>query len=51
MAYQTFLDANAVIDNCEMTETEKNQEKMKVLEARKLAFGPSFEHFPPWSKR
>ena len=51
MAYQTFLDANTVIDNCDLTEMEKNQEKAKIVESRKTALGTSFAHFPPWSSR
>ena len=47
--YQTFLDALEVIDSCEMSETEKEVEKEKVLEARKQEFGSNFKFFPPWN--
>ena len=45
--YQTFLDAIEVIEACDMSEKEKEVEKEKVLEARKLALGSSFKFFPP----
>ena len=50
-AYQAFLDANDIIDNCDISEDEKEKEKAKVLESRKTAIGPQFVHFPPWSLR
>ena len=49
--YQTFLDAIEVIESCDMSENEKEVEKEKVLEARKLALGPSFKFFPPWDSK
>ena len=48
-AYQTFLDANYVIDKSELEEDDKEKEKAKILAARKTAFGDRFMHFPPWS--
>ena len=48
-AYQTFLDANYVIDKSELEEDDKEKEKAKILDARKTAFGDRFMHFPPWS--
>ena len=50
-AYQSFLDANATIDNCDLPEKEKEAFKVKVLEARKTALGKNFKDFPPWSSR
>jgi hypothetical protein len=47
--FQTYLDADDVIDKSNLNEEEKQVEKNKVLEARKLAFGTGFEFFPPWS--
>ena len=32
-------------------EEDKKKEKMKILEARKSAFGKSFRNFPPWSRK
>ena len=50
--YQFFIDANEVIENCSMLDAEdKKKEKMKILEARKSAFGKSFRNFPPWSRK
>ena len=48
-AYQTFIDANDVIEGSDLNEEAKAEEKIKVLEARKLAIGPYFMGFPPWS--
>ena len=45
IGYQTFLDAIEVIESCDMSENEKDVEKEKVFEARKLAIG-SFQVFP-----
>ena len=51
-AYQSFLDANATIDDCDdIPEEEKETVKLKVLEARKSALGKNFQDFPPWSTR
>ena len=50
--YQFFIDANDVLDNCSnLDDEERKNEKMKVLDARKRAFGASFSNFPPWSKK
>lgn len=48
--YQCFLDANKIIDDCDMLEEEKDKEREKILAARKVAFGSSFVNFPPWDK-
>ena len=49
--YQCFNDANAIIDNCsEFSEEDKKKERLKVLEARKSAFGVSYNNFPPWRR-
>ena len=48
--YQCFLDANKIIDDCDMLEEEKNIERDKILAARKTAFGNNFMYFPPWGK-
>ena len=49
--YKFFIDANDVLDNCSMLDDEERKnEKMKVLDARKRAFGASFRNFPPWCK-
>ena len=47
-SYQAYLDAVALIDECEMTLEEKEKEKDKILLARKMEFGRSYEYFPPW---
>ena len=47
--FQTYLDATDVIEESELSEEEENVEKTKLLEGRKLAFGNSYEFFPPWS--
>ena len=50
-AYQVFIDANEVIEGCELSEDEQKKEKTKVLEARKKAFGSYYAQFPPWNLR
>ena len=45
-AYQTFVDAIALIDEIELDEQVKDIKKEKVLKARKLAIGPAFQGFP-----
>ena len=46
--YQVFISANEIIDDSDMPEEEKNEEKAKILKARKEAFGNSFRYYPPW---
>ena len=43
------MDAVDVIEQSDPSEKDKQIEKIKVFEARKLAFGTRFESFPPWS--
>ena len=50
-SYQAFLDANKVIDKCDISEEGKVIENGRVFEARNQAFGSSFEYFPPWNSR
>ena len=50
-AYQTFLDAHAIIEESDLDQDDKENEKAKLLEARKTAFGKLFKHYPPWSLR
>ena len=49
--YQSFLDANDIIDHSNLTEERKSSEKAKVLDARKCAFGSNFNHVPPWNQK
>ena len=49
--YQCFLDANDIIEKSEFTEKVKIEEKDKILEARKSAFGENFMYYPPWKQR
>ena len=49
--FQSFLDANEIIEKSELTEEEKAIEKTKVLEARKFAFGADYIYVPPWKSR
>ena len=48
--YQTFLDANLIIDNSNLSEEKKIEEKSRILAARKSAFGDGYKQFPPWDK-
>ena len=49
--YQTFIDANEIIEKSDLAEGSNNQEKEKILDARKTAFGPHFSFVPPWNKK
>ena len=46
--FQSFIDANDIIEKSNLEEEVKIEEKEKVLQARKLAFGADFRNFPPW---
>ena len=46
--YQTFLDANDIIESSDLNEECKQMERNKVLEARKCSFGGSYIYFLPW---
>ena len=50
-AFQCFLDANEIIETSNLETEVKNEEKEKVLEARKIGFGKYFRNFPPWDKQ
>jgi hypothetical protein len=43
------MDANDVIDDCDLEEGVSGIEKTKVLEARKWALGPKCQGLPPWN--
>ena len=47
--YQTFIDAQEIIDKSDLNEDEKGKEKFKLMEARKNAFGQHYRNYPPWS--
>ena len=50
--YQTYLDANEIIDKSDLSEDDKFIEKKKLLNARKSALGQNkhnFKNFPPWN--
>ena len=49
--YQTFLDANEIIENSDFNKDVKGLEKSKILEARKDAFGENFRYVPPWKRK
>ena len=49
--FQAFMDANEIIDSSNFPEELKEKEKVKILEARKSAFGENYEHVPPWNQR
>ena len=46
--YQCFLDAEKLIEESDFDDADKEKEQIKLLEARKSAFGDNFKHFPPW---
>ena len=49
--YQVFISANDIVDDSDMPEVVKAEEKAKILEARKAAFGDSFRYYTPWKSR
>ena len=49
-AFQSFIDANKVLEDCDLSEDDKNTERAKLLDARKSALGDSFRYFPPWDR-
>ena len=49
-SFQSYLDANYIIDESDLTEEDKIVEKESVLEARKKAFGENYIYYPPWRK-
>ena len=50
-SFQTFLDANEIIDSSNFSEEIKEIEKAKALEARKFAVGENYEYMPPWNHK
>jgi hypothetical protein len=46
--FQTFLDANLIVEKNDLTEEIKAIENEKSLEARKRAFGNDYKYYPPW---
>ena len=49
-AFQSYLDAKQLIDESDLSEEDKEQEKQNLLEARNNAFGTNYRYSPPWSK-
>ena len=49
-AYQSFIDANHIIEKSNLQEDVKESEKAKILDSRKSAFGPNFSYVPPWNR-
>ena len=49
-AFQSFCDANKVLDACDISQEEKRIIKAEILEARKIALGSNFMYYPPWDK-
>ena len=46
--FQKYIDVLKDIDDSTLSEQEKNEEKEKVNNGRKSAFGDNFKWFPPW---
>ena len=46
-AYQSYLDAMEVLNKSDLDISDKEEEKIKVLEARKEALEPSYKYYPP----
>ena len=48
-SYQSYIDANEILDEIDYDSDTMDTEKEKILEARKLAMGKSYYRSPPWS--
>ena len=44
-----YIDVLKDIEKSTLSEEEKNEEREKVTNGRKTAFGDNFQWFPPWS--
>ena len=49
-AFQSFCDANEVVNTCDISEEDRKIIKAEILEARRAALGSNFMYFPPWDK-
>ena len=47
-AYQSFMDAQKVIEESDFSKEAKEMETKAILEARKVALGDNYKYFPPW---
>ena len=47
-SYQSFIDANKVLEDSELFEDDMKTERAKLLDACKTALGENFMYFPPW---
>ena len=47
-AFQNYIDALSIIESFGFDQEEIEIEKEKLLNARKLALGDYYEHYPPW---
>ena len=47
-SFQSFLDANEIIEESSLDDNEKENERAAILAARKEAFGDQFKYYPPW---
>ena len=48
ISYQNYLEAIEIIETSDLEIHDKEVEKLKVMKARKEAFGKNFKNFPPW---
>jgi hypothetical protein len=48
--FQMYIDVLKDIEKSSLSEEKKNEEREKVTNGRKAAFGDNFQWFPPWSK-
>ena len=47
-SYQAYLDANQIVEESNLGEEEKDNEKKLILLSRKEAFGENYKFVPPW---
>ena len=48
ISYETYCDIMKIIEESDITDQEKETEKVKVTEARKKTFGQKYKYFAPW---
>ena len=47
-SFQSYIDANEILEESNLDKEAKEAEKAAVLDARKEAFGDDHKYYPPW---
>jgi hypothetical protein len=48
---RNYWETGKLIEKNNLDEETKKNEKSKIFEAVKSAFGPDFNHVPPWNRK